>query len=640
MIRDDLTILKGTNLQIILKFRTKLQIREFVASGFAIIMCIETTYERRISNLKTWDKLKQKTYSLQVRFFAFSLLLAIIPIVIIVGVSYNQYRQALKTRVSETNFNTVKQKADNIDFILSDVKTSSLFLLQNHDLLRGLRRTAAEGGADPGNRLTSEQVVREFIYYQQYIYSIHLRAVNGIEFDSAFATNPIDETVYDGLEYNEYSLDFNTLIDYSHRNLNVFSINTIIYDIRDFSTELARIKINIPEEDVAGIYNDTTFVTKGNYYIINPSGTIVSSTDLDSVGETLGTVMNYSAGNIEEKFQNQEGYIDLNIDREEWHITWNELMFPGWVLINTVSFTDLYEDYALIETVTVAAVLVSLLICVFFIIFFTVKVLGPLKKLRGAMSEIGEQNFKISLPVEGKDEISELARHFNIMSAQLDGLINEIYTGQIKQREAELRALQAQINPHFLYNTLDTIYWMCRLDGSVEAAGLVQSLSRLFRLSLNSGNEVTTVRREVELLQNYIDIQKKRYENSINFSISVDDELLDCQTVKLVLQPLVENAIIHGIEEGDGQGEIRVNIQREDDKLVYRIKDDGAGVDVDEINHLLKEVGKDNRGFGISSVHERIRLNFGEQYGIEFVSEQEHGTEVIVRQPYKPGGLA
>jgi two-component system sensor histidine kinase YesM len=315
-------------------------------------------------------------------------------------------------------------------------------------------------------------------------------------------------------------------------------------------------------------------------------------------------------------------------------------MFPGWMLVNTVSFTDLYEDYALIETFTVAAVFFSLIICILIIVFFTVKVLGPLKRMRQAMAEIGDQNFKVHLEVEGKDEISELAGHFNDMSKRLDEMINEVYAGKIKQREAELRALQAQINPHFLYNTLDTIYWMCRIDGSMESAALVQSLSRLFRLSLNSGNEITTVEREVELLENYIDIQKKRYENSISFEINVDKELLDCQTVKLVLQPLVENAIIHGIEEGDGQGTIKVDICREDDKLVYRIIDDGAGVNVDEMNRLLQQVGADNRGFGISSVHERIRLNFGEDYGMEFISDHEEGTEVIVRQPYLPGGLA
>lgn len=585
------------------------------------------------------SKLKQKTYSLQVRFFAFSLLLAIIPIITIISVSYNQYRSALKIRVSETNFNTVKQKADNIDFILSDVKASSLFLLQNSELLRGLRQTAEEGAADPGNRLKSEQVVREFIYYQQYIYSIHLRAVNGISFDSAFADNIIDDRVYEGLEHTDYALGFNTLTDYSKREINMFSIHTIMYDIRDFTTELAKLKINIPEETIAQIYKDTSFVAKGDYYIIDPQNIVVSSTDVGSTGNSIFDILKISKDDYSSRVNSPEGSLNMSIGREEWHVTWNELMFPGWVLVNTVSFTDLYEDYALIETFTVIAVFFSLFICILFIVFFTVKVLGPLKRMRVAMSEIGEQNFKVHLDVEGKDEISELAGHFNIMSQRLDEMINEVYTGQIKQREAELRALQAQINPHFLYNTLDTIYWMCRIDGSLESAALVQSLSRLFRLSLNSGNEITTVGREVELLENYIDIQKKRYEQAIDFEINVDNSVLECQTVKLVLQPLVENAIIHGIEEGDGQGIIRVDIRRENDKLVYRIIDDGAGVDVEEMNKLLKQVGAENRGFGISSVHERIRLNFGNEYGIEFISENEQGTEVVVRQPYKPGGL-
>jgi two-component system sensor histidine kinase YesM len=585
---------------------------------------------------KNTPRLPRLLHSLQFKFLVFSLLLAVIPILIVGGVTYRQYRQVLSTRVSQSNYNTVQQKADNMDFIINEVKKSSLFLLQNHDLLVSLRVPAEEGGGSPGNKLKAEQLVREFIYYQQYIYSIYMKSANGFQFDSAFADNFPDADLFAQISYDEYELARDVLVDYIGNPVPVIAIYSKIFDIRDFRTELAAIKINIPEQEFSRIYADNSFGSQGSYYLLDPDGIIVSSTEPSQVGQTIEAALGIE-DSFAAKAQGSGGYFDLTLGGHAWHITYNDLSFPGWTLVNTVSYDLLYADTALIETVATGAIGLSLLISLLFILFFTLRVLGPLKKIRAAMSAIGEQNFKVHIPVSGQDEIAQLSRHFNTMSARLDELINEVYVGKISQREAELRALQAQINPHFLYNTLDTIYWMCQMDRAQDAASLVQNLSRLFRLSLNSGNEITTVRREVELLKNYIEIQKRRYENAITFSIEVDENALECRTIKLVLQPLVENAIIHGIEKSSGQGNITVRVAIEDSTLVYHIQDDGAGADPEELDQLLHEPAQDNRGFGISSVNERIQLHFSDAYGITFKTEPGMGTDVLVRQPCQGG---
>ena len=220
------------------------------------------------------------------------------------------------------------------------------------------------------------------------------------------------------------------------------------------------------------------------------------------------------------------------------------------------------------------------------------------------------------------------------MVSRIQKLIKENEKEQELKRKSDLDALQAQINPHFLYNTLDTIYWMARMEKAFETSSLIEALAKLFRLSLNKGNEFTTVKYEVEHLKNYIIIQKKRYEDMINFSFNVPDELLGCKVIKMALQPLVENAICHGIEKKGEKGKIDITIEKKNNQLLYTITDDGIGADEKEINELLQNGGDSNRGLGIKNINDRIRLYFGEEYGLKFFSSPGMKTRVIVNQPY------
>ena len=255
------------------------------------------------------------------------------------------------------------------------------------------------------------------------------------------------------------------------------------------------------------------------------------------------------------------------------------------------------------------------------------------------MKKIENEEFNVNVDVSGNDEIALLSKSFNKMSYKLNELVSEVYTVRLKQREAELKALQAQINPHFLYNTMDIIFWMCRMENAYESSELINALSKLFRLSLNSGSEFTTVKNEIDHLNCYILIQKKRFEDKITFNTNVTADVLECKVVKLIIQPLVENAIHHGIEKKRGKGKIDITITRNCDDLIYTITDNGMGADEKEINKLLENVQEDNRGFALKNVNDRIKLYFGESYGLEFSSMVGIGTTITVKQPYIIGGL-
>ena len=223
----------------------------------------------------------------------------------------------------------------------------------------------------------------------------------------------------------------------------------------------------------------------------------------------------------------------------------------------------------------------------------------------------------------------------------IDKISELIHTVQIQEkskRKSEIEILQSQIKPHFLYNTLDTIQWMALEHDAQDIVDLVENLTNMLRIGLNRGNEIITVGMEIKHVESYLMIQKTRYEDKLNYEIHVDDELLSYRMIKLILQPLVENAIYHGIKEKRGQGLIRIMGHRENNKIHFQVIDNGIGMTADkleQINDLLKRDDSQHNeiGYGIFNVNSKIRLNFGSEYGLTFHSTYGVGTLVDVWHP-------
>ena len=229
-------------------------------------------------------------------------------------------------------------------------------------------------------------------------------------------------------------------------------------------------------------------------------------------------------------------------------------------------------------------------------------------------------------------------RFSNCLPACMDELVNQVYLAQIKEKDAQLQAMQAYINPHFLYNTLDTICWMSRMEDAQETCNLIEALSKLFRMSARDTRKVISVEQELEYINSYIMIQECRHTDFIQFEVQAQEETLKCQTVRFILQPLVENAILHGLEPTGRPGKLSIDIRRQEDKLVMTVEDDGMGADIEELRELLQSHPEGLRGMGISNVNDRIRLCFGEEYGIFFYNAEGGGLRVQAVQPFRQMG--
>jgi len=267
----------------------------------------------------------------------------------------------------------------------------------------------------------------------------------------------------------------------------------------------------------------------------------------------------------------------------------------------------------------------------------------PIKKLHDVTTTIAEQDLRALVTRENVNEITELGISFNMMI----GKIRELLAAQVKEQEAlqkaELKALQAQINPHFLYNTLDTIVWMAETNKTDQVIEIVRALSSFFRIALSKGKDWIPIQQEIEHVRSYLHIQKMRYRDILDYEIDVDDAVVDGAILKLTLQPLVENALYHGIKQKRNGGAIRVKARRKDrDQVLIEVQDNGVGCTpykLAQIRERLEaasyEITQEDEGFGLANVNKRIKLYYGSQYGLAIESQYQQGTRVTVTIPLR-----
>ena len=263
----------------------------------------------------------------------------------------------------------------------------------------------------------------------------------------------------------------------------------------------------------------------------------------------------------------------------------------------------------------------------------------PVENLCRITGQIARGDFSVRADVGTRDEIGVLSGSVNEMTEKLEILVSKIKEDERKMRHAELRLLQEQINPHFLYNTLDTIVWLIEGNDAEKAESVVMSLSEYFRLVLSKGKEFITIREEEQHIRSYLEIQQQRYKDILDYEIHIDPSIYPCRILKLTLQPIVENALYHGIKYLRAKGKITIRGWREEDRICFTVEDNGVGMENGELTKLREEIVRPcketEKGFGLANVNERIRMNFGTAYGLHIDSRKGEGTCVRVTLPFE-----
>lgn len=341
--------------------------------------------------------------------------------------------------------------------------------------------------------------------------------------------------------------------------------------------------------------------------------------------------------NNEEAVRWEDGSHRESYMGENRLVTIKTVSYTGWKIVGVVPMSAFNMGMYETRLMFAMLLLMSMLMIIFLNQMVSSSIAKPLERLNESVKEWEAGNMQPTIYVGGFSEVEHLGRTLKSTVAQIRRLMDDVLLEQEEKRKSELDALQSQINPHFLYNTLESITWMIEGERYDDAVFMISQLASLFRISLSKGRTIIRIEDEIKHAKNYMNIQKIRYKNRFDVEFQIAEEILNCCTVKLVVQPLLENAIYYGVEGMDEEGEIRVIGYRDADDVCIEVQDNGLGMQKEMVEKLLTEnehVPKHGSGVGVINVHKRIRIRFGKKYGLEIESEPDEGTVVRIRLPY------
>lgn len=377
------------------------------------------------------------------------------------------------------------------------------------------------------------------------------------------------------------------------------------------SKSLGYVAVTIKEEAVNELVNAFNKIEGGRIYLLNEGGRIIAAQDKELLGSRL-------------TMQDQEGYTLYTSGGMENGWTIQAAVSTGYFRQNVRNLRNVFYLVAFTAALVVALAAVRL----------SKSVTKPLVTLSKRMEKFGQGDFGVRCDIETNDEFGMVGDTFNQMVEKIQYLLSEIYEQQLLKQKAEMQSLQMQINPHFLYNTLETINWMARMQGIDEVGEIAASLGNLMRFALAPDTYIT-LEREVKSLQEYIRIQEYRYGDRLRATVLIPEELYGYSIPKLVVQPILENAIVHGVEDKIGDAQVTVTGEKKEDVLYIRVKDNGIGMPSEIIERIYRsdQSVEKTKGtsIGLRNVNRRLKMHYGEEFGIQINSVMNEGTEVTLK---------
>lgn len=390
------------------------------------------------------------------------------------------------------------------------------------------------------------------------------------------------------------------------------------------------VMVDMNFSEIEQMCGDVSLGQRGYIYIIDQEGNIIYHPQQQLIYTGL------KEENIDEVLQSKLGSFISDFNGERRVTTIQDIGYSDWRMVGVSYVDELVEHRHDFTNFIIFILFVGVLFDVAATFFISFKISQPIKRLEHQMYSVESGDFNIDLmEVKGEDEVKRLTKAFNFMIERIKQLMMRIISEQEAKRKSEFKALQAQINPHFLYNTLDSIIWMNENRNYEGVTQMTAALAMFFRISISKGNEIIDVADEVEHAANYLLIQKIRYKNRFDYTIELQEEAKRCKTIKLILQPIIENAIYHGINKIQEKGEIQIKVFIDGNGLFFQVSDNGFGIKPEKLKKILndEQVIKSASGVGLKNVNERVQLAYGKEYGVLIESEYEMGTIVTMQIP-------
>ena len=566
--------------------------------------------------------------SMRNKLIMLTLVISIIPIIILGTVSYKFSMELLKESV--TNATVVKFEKTNaeIDARLKEIEEHSVYILSNDNVQKLLQISNYQERLKYENEAKS--VINQALSAVSSIHSIQLYDRDGNllfyksfkYYENAFKsqimnTNIKDERVYERAKTLKGERFWTKLFPGSDKLSMVRAVNAM-----GSQDQIGILIININQDEIERLFRTLENMSTSFLMLYEWDENIIYSSG--NTNELLISEIIKLAKTEKNSFWSygKYAYINYYSSLNDWNML---AMIPG---------EKLFAPINIIRNITVLIVAACFILSIAFSIIIAYYMMQPVTTLRMFMEQVESGNLNIRYHSSNHNEISQLGYVFNAMLDKLNKLIRENTNKQRRIRVEELKALQAQIKPHFLYNTLDNVYWMAQLIDAKEICNILSALANYYRISLSKGTETIKIKEEISHVENYMTIQKIRYANKIDFGIQIPDEILDMYIVKLTLQPIVENAIYHGLRDLDRNGDIRISGRVVDGIISIEVRDNGRGMSKEKIDRVINGFNDNSKeGYGLSNVNERIQLYFGDNYGISINSVEHEFTSITVKLP-------
>ncbi|SFJ42539.1 Histidine kinase-, DNA gyrase B-, and HSP90-like ATPase [Paenibacillus sp. UNC496MF] len=577
--------------------------------------------------------------SVGVKVFGFYVVSMLVIITVMGYLSYDKSADIIESKVGGMALQNVQQMSKRIDAILKGYAERSMLVLGSRDVQRQLaRRFGSELDRIETNNANAA-FLANLINARNDIVNIYLLGERGV----SFRYSPRDSLPV----YNPYASDFSNTSWYQRireadGGLVYFGIGQSMIREEDatpvFSFGRAERDVDNGEivgvllyemdaKEITSLLSEIDYDGSGINILIDKDGGIVG--DKDGI---LNAIQFDMPAN-----RSHQGMFSRTVSGEKKLFVYDRLDAADWTLVGMMRGTDLDKEARNIRWYMVTLGVFCLSIGILLAVLIASSVHRPLHRMIRAMRKAKNGDFDARIEGKREDEFGYLFLHFNDMVARIKALINELYVQKLLEQELQLKMLGSQINAHFLYNTLDSVHWIARIHKVDDISTMVFGLSKYLRLSLSEGMDEVHIGQIVQLIDSYILIQKIRYRDKFSLHLHADESLADYRVLKSIFQPLVENAIYHGLEKKPGKGRLDVSFLREDGCLKFKVVDDGQGMTPEKLAELRRLLRGDadiqGSHFALRNINAQIRIAYGAQYGIEIDSSYGQGTSVVLTIP-------
>lgn len=573
--------------------------------------------------------------------FLFSILI-LCAVFVFLGISMQVTRKAVIENSTEYTKQLIGQVKFDIDSYISYMENISTMVVTNMDIREYLTETELEESRENilYNRMLSQ--FDTILNMREDIYNIAIYGENGKS-----VLNRGSQNINPNINVKEMTWYKKAIAAEGKRVLSSSHVQNLVYDdfkwvvtlskairTKETGKNLGALLVDLNYSSITKLCQNINMGNKGYIFLIDENGEVIYHPKQQLIYTGL------RSEKITEILSCKSDHFISKLNGEEKLYTMSTSEKTGWIVVGVANINELFVNRKETQTIYLESALLLLLGAFVAAVLFSDKLAKPITALKLSMKEVEKGNFDgIKVETRGEDEIGMLYNSFYAMTEEIQNLMEDKSRSQKEKYRLELRALQAQINPHFMYNTLDSIVWMAEGGNNKEVVIMTSTLGKLLRQSISNEEEFVTIEKEIDYARSYLIIQKMRYTDQLTFEIEVDPAIYEYKIVKLTLQPLVENAIYHGIKYKETMGKIVITGKEMGEGILIQIKDDGIGMEEETLNHIFdkkKRVNKNN-GVAVENVNRRLKLYYGENYGLHYESTLNVGTIVSIFLPKEMG---